>query len=248
MIDLHTHILPGLDDGAQDLDCALAMAQLAADSGVNALVATPHCNLPGSRSNYWDRGLHRSFTEFQQALDRAGIPITVFPGMEVFGTPQVPALLQEGRLITLAHSRYLLIEFPFRDYAGEATRVLSRVAELGYRPVVAHPERYRYVQENPTLLNRWVELGSLLQVNKGSILGRFGRREELLSLALLDRGFAAFVASDAHSPTVRTTWLRDVRDFLREEFSPALAQRLLEDNPDRVLKNGEIEIEAPDWF
>lgn len=248
MIDLHTHILPGLDDGARDLDCALAMARLAADSGVTALVATPHCNLPGGRSNYWDRELRRAFTDFQQALDRAGTGITVFPGMEVFGTPQVPALLREGRLMTLARSRYLLIEFPFRDYGREATQVLAEVAELGYCPVVAHPERYRYVQEDPVLLNRWVELGCLLQVNKGSLLGRFGRTEERLSLALLDRGFAAFVASDAHSPTIRTTWMRDVRDFLREEFSAPLAQRLLEEHPARVLENRAIEMETPDWF
>lgn len=248
MIDLHAHILPGLDDGARDLESALAMAELAAESGVTAIVATPHSNLPGRRANYWDQELRREFKNFQKALNDMETAVTIFPGMEVFGTPEVPKLLREGKLISLAHSRYLLIEFPFWDYDRQATQVLSDVVAMGYRPVIAHPERYRYVQAFPPLLNRWVEMGCLLQVNKGSLLGRFGRTEEMLSLSLLDRGFAAFVASDAHSPVVRTTWLMDVRDFLSEEYSELLARLLLEDNPKKVLENTEVQMEAPEWF
>lgn len=248
MIDIHAHILPGLDDGARDLESALAMVELAAESGVTALVATPHSNLKGVYTNYWDEGLRRGLINFQKVLREAESPVTVFPGMEIFGTPDVPELLREGKLIPLAHSRYLLIEFPFQDYGRQATQVLADVAAMGYRPVVAHPERYRYVQEDPSLLNRWVEMGCLLQVNKGSLMGRFGRAEEMLSLSLLDRGFAAFVASDAHSPVVRTTWLMDVRDFLSEEYSEDLAQLLLEDNPKKLLEDADIRIEEPEWF
>lgn len=248
MIDIHAHILPGLDDGARDLESALAMAELAAESGVTVIVATPHSNLPGCRANYWDGELRREFVNFQKALNDAEAAVTIFPGMEIFGTPDVPELLREGKLITLARSRYLLIEFPFQDYDRQATQILANVAAMGYRPVVAHPERYRYVQEFPPLLNRWVEMGCLLQVNKGSLMGRFGRAEEMLSLSLLDRGFAAFVASDAHSPAVRTTWMMDVRDFLSEEYSEPLAQLLLEDNPKKLLEDADIQIKEPEWF
>lgn len=248
MIDLHAHILPGVDDGAGELTAALDMAALAAESGVTAIVATPHSNLPGGRPNYWGPELRRRFAALEQALEEAEIPVAVLPGMEIFGTPQVPELLRQGRLISLAQSRYVLLEFPFRDYGQEATAVLAEVAALGYRPVVAHPERYRYVQSDPALLDRWVELGCLLQVNKGSLLGRFGRAEELLALALVERGFAAFVASDAHSAVVRTTWMAEVQELLCEEFSPHLARLLLESRPGQVLANEEIQLEEPDWF
>lgn len=249
MIDIHTHILPGLDDGSQDLESSLLMAEMAAESGVTAIVATPHSNLKGYyANNYWDKELRGRLESFQEALNEAEIAVTIFPGMEIFGTQDVPELLREGRLIPLANSRYPLIEFPFQDYDQQATRVLEDVTAMGYRPVVAHPERYRYTQEFPPLLNRWVEMGCLLQVNKGSLLGRFGRAAELLSLSLLDRGFAAFVASDAHSPVVRTTWLMEVRDFLCEEYSESAAQLLLEDNPKKLLENADIHIEEPEWF
>lgn len=248
MIDIHTHILPGLDDGAQDMENALLMAELAAESGVTAIVATPHCNLKGRYTNYWGDELRCELASFQKALSKAKIPVTILPGMEIFGMEDVPELLREGKLITLAHSRYLLIEFPFQDYGRQATQVLAEVAAMGYRPVVAHPERYRFIQEEPFLLNRWTELGCLLQVNKGSLMGRFGRAAEMLSLSLVDRGFAAFVASDAHSPVVRTTWMMDVRDLLSEEYSENLARRLLEDNPQKLLKDADIQIGEPEWF
>lgn len=248
MIDIHTHILPGLDDGAQDMESSLLMAEIAAESGVTAIVATPHSNLTGYYANYWDDGLRGAVADLQDALRASGVGISLFPGMEIFGTPDVPELLEAGELIPLAGSRYPLIEFPFQDYARQATQVLSEVIAMGFRPVVAHPERYRYTQEFPPLLNQWVDMGCLLQVNKGSLMGRFGRGAELLSLSLLDRGFASFVASDAHSPAVRTTWLMDVKNFLSEEYSEDLAQRLLEDNPRRLLENAEIPMEEPEWF
>ena len=248
MIDIHAHILPGLDDGAQDMESALAMVELASESGVTAIAATSHSNWRGVYTNYWDEGLRRDFMNFQKALSAAEIAVTIFPGMEIFGTPDVPELLRESKLITLAHSRYPLIEFPFQDYGQQATQVLADVTAMGYRPVVAHPERYRYTQEYPHLLNHWVDMGCLLQVNKGSLMGRFGRAAEMLSLSLVDRGFAAFVASDAHSPVARTTWLMDVRNFLSEEYSEDLARLLLEDNPKKLLEDADIDMEEPEWF
>ena len=156
--------------------------------------------------------------------------------------------LRDGRLCTLASSRYPLIEFPFHDYGLEATELLGRVLDLGLRPIVAHPERYRYAQEEPRLLNLWADMGCLLQVNRGSLLGRFGPRAEALGSSLVARGFAAFVASDAHTSVVRTPWMRDVQELLRREYSHRSARLLLEENAERVLRNETIEMDEPDWF
>lgn len=248
MIDIHTHILPDVDDGAYDLETALTMAEMAVESGVTAIAVTPHCNIPGRFDNYWGITLRDQIRSFQQALQRAGIKLAIFSGMEVFGMPNTAELLRAGKLTTLGGSQYLLIEFPFWDYAQQATDILCSVAALGYCPVVAHPERYHYVQKSPELLNRWIDLGCLLQMNKGSLFGCFGRGTQALSLSMLDRGFAAAVASDAHSVIGRTTWMRDIWDLLEEEYSESTAQLLLQDNPQKMLMNTIITMPEPDWF
>lgn len=248
MIDIHAHILPGLDDGAANMYTSLEMAALAVESGVEVIVATPHSVEPGREKNYWSPKLAQAIRDFRRELERAGIPLIVAPGMEILGTPEVPGLLAERRLIGLNDSRYPLIEFAFFDFASESTEILEEILAQGMRPVVAHPERYRYVQEDPRLLNLWVEMGCLLQVNKGSLLGRFGRREQRLALELVDRGFAHVVASDAHSHDRRTTWMGEVREVLREEFSPETAERLLEGHPLALLRDEELDCDEPEWF
>lgn len=248
MVDIHAHILPGLDDGAENMNSALEMAALAVESGVEIIAATPHSAAFGSQRNHWGPEFARALQTFREAVKREKLPLKICRGMEIFGTAEVPELLTEGKLIGLNGSRYVLVEFAFTDYATEATEVLEEILAVGRRPVVAHPERYLYVQEDPTLLNLWAEMGCLLQVNKGSLLGRHGRQEEMLALELVERGFAFAVASDAHSPVVRTPWMGEARELLSEEFSPEAANALLRTNPMRLLKNEEIRFREPDWF
>ena len=248
MIDIHSHILPGVDDGSPSLASSLEMARLALESGVDAMIATPHCNRPAGEEMLWADALARRTDELSAALAEERVPLRLYAGMEIFGMPDTADKLRDGRLCTLASSRYPLIEFPFHDYGLEATELLSRVLDLGLRPIVAHPERYRYAQEEPRLLNLWADMGCLLQVNRGSLLGRFGPRAEALGSSLVARGFAAFVASDAHTSVVRTPWMRDVQELLRREYSHRSARLLLEENAERVLRNETIEMDEPDWF
>lgn len=248
MIDIHAHILPGLDDGAASVDDALEMAALALRSGVRMLAATPHATAWGGGRNLWGPELHRVVSGFQELLRDAGLNLRILPGMEIMGSPQVPELLKAKKLIGLAGSIHPLIEFPFVDYGGRATELLERLIADGWQPVVAHPERYEYVLEDPAVLNLWVRMGCLLQVNKGSLLGAFGPAEERLALELVDRGFAFAVASDAHSPLRRTPWMEDTARLLEAEFSPQAALALLSRNPGRLLTNEFIREEEPFWF
>lgn len=247
MIDIHAHILPGVDDGAFDMECAVEMASLAFESGVEIIVATPHSSAYGNQ-NLWGPELKKAIIDFRQRLKEEKIRVLIIPGMEIFASSSVPQLLKEKKLIGLNGSRYPLIEFEFENYAAQATEILEEIIQQGMRPVIAHPERYLYVQEDPTLLNLWVDMGCLLQINKGSLLGRFGYEEQMLALELVRRGFAFVVASDAHSSSIRTTWMSDVKELLKEEFSSSAAQALLEDNPLKLLKNQEIEWMEPEWF
>lgn len=242
MIDLHSHILPELDDGSQNLRQSLEMARLALSGGITAMVATPHCS--GDRV----REVLEAVQLLRQALQEMDIPLKLYPGMEVFGTPDTARLLAEGRLLTLNDSRYPLIEFPFDTNGETETRILRDVLRAGFRPLVAHPERYGCIQRNPALADRWIKMGCLFQVNRGSLLGRFGPGAQRMAVQLTERGFASVVASDAHSHRVRTPWMEDIYSILSRELSPMAARYLLEDNPRRILKNEDLPPVEPEWF
>lgn len=242
MIDLHSHILPELDDGAQSLQESLEMARMAVDSGITVMAATPHCA--------HDRAgeVRESWQLLCEALRENEIPLKLLPGMEIFGTADTVRLLKEGKLLTLNGSRYPLVEFGFRSTGDEETLILRGLCKAGYRPVVAHPERYSYVQRSPRLVNQWQRMGCLIQVNRGSLLGRFGRQAQVMAVELVERGFAAVVATDAHSARVRTPWMRDIREILSKEISPQCARALLLENPKRILKNEQMPPIEPEWF
>ena len=182
MIDLHCHILPGQDDGSQSLEESLEMARMAVDSGVKAVVATPHCTHDRTRDVY------SAWRLLSEAMEESGIPLRLFPGMEIYGTENTARMLRDGRLFTLAGSRYPLIEFSFYSDGEEETRILQSVCDCGFRPLVAHPERYSYVQENLRIVNEWYRMGCLLQINRGSLLGRFGYHAQNAALELVRRG------------------------------------------------------------
>lgn len=242
MIDLHSHILPELDDGSQSLQESLAMARMAVESGVTAMAATPHC------ANDRASEVYKAWKLLRQALKESRIPLKLFPGMEIFGTEDTLQLLQEGRLFTLNGSRYPLIEFSFHSDGDRETRILRSLCKAGLRPIVAHPERYSYIQYDPEMINRWYHMGCLMQVNRGSLLGRFGAREQEMAAELVSRNFAAVVATDAHSPQMRTPWMADVQRLLSREFSPACARTLLLENPRRILKDDPLTPVVPEWF
>lgn len=242
MIDLHCHILPELDDGARDLDETLRMARMAAESGISHLVATPHCTEGGART-VWE-----SVSFLRQALQEMRLPLKVYTGMEIYGTRDTARLLAEGRLLTLNRSRYPLVEFDFESDGIGETRILQSILQAGFRPVVAHPERYLYIQREPQILNEWVNMGCLLQINKGSLTGRFGPVCQELGMALVDRKFAAVVASDAHSAVSRTPWMYDAWDLLARQFSPIAAEHLLLEIPKKILNNESIMGSKPEWF
>ena len=240
MIDIHTHVLPGVDDGAEDLDDALALLAMAADSGVDTVVTTPHCNIPGEYKNYACPELDALWRALGREVQRAGIPVRLCRGMEIFATEDLPELLAEQRVWTLNGMPYFLTEFAFGEDPGFCFDVLHRCRERGFRPVIAHPERYLFVQDDPAIAYEWCTLGYGLQLNKGSLLGRFGRETQLTAERLMDHGLVACVASDAHSPVQRTTHMEEIRRYLIDRWGGEYARLLLEDNPSRILTGRDL--------
>lgn len=231
IIDIHSHILPELDDGARSLSESLEMARVAVESGVRIVAATPHC--AGDRTE----AVRGAVQLLREALEEEGIPLRILMGMEIFGTTDTARMLALGKLFTLNNSRYPLIEFDFGGSGELERRILADVILAGYVPVVAHPERYLFVQHDPEIINEWHRMGCLFQVNRGSVMGRFGQEAQMLAAELIRRGFASCVASDAHSSRIRTPWMEDVYHHLRREVAPSAAGYLLWENPRRILKN-----------
>lgn len=245
MIDLHCHILPGVDDGARTMEESLQMARMAAESGVRAMCVTPHCNIPHLYGNYNESALRADFEQLRVNLAREEIPLTIYPGMEVYATEDLPELLAEGRLLTIANSRYLLVEFGFEEDEEWVEIMLQTILRQGYIPLIAHPERYDFIHRNPSLAYRYVRMGCALQMNKGSILGRFGRSIKHLAMELLECRLIACVASDAHGSEFRTTRMDEVKEYLDETFGKGCSELLLMDNPERIVKNREIVVLEP---
>lgn len=240
MTDIHAHIIPGLDDGSGNMQTSLAMADLAAESGTSVIVATPHCNQKGVFENYASDELRRRFEELKAGVEAAEIPLELYLGAEVFGTSDVPKLCREGRLLTLNNSRYLLIEFDFYEGAVFMQRVLYRLMDDGIIPVLAHPERYSALQSSPETATAWHSDGVAIQLNKGSLFGRFGRRAEKLAKTLLYNESVSLIASDAHGAGMRTPDMTDAYGYISVNYSEELAELLFRENPRRIVENREL--------
>ncbi len=248
MIDIHAHILPGIDDGASDIYDTLKMAQMAADSGCTTVVATPHCNLPGAYDNYFGKKYIELFERVSGMIAREQIPIRLLPGAEVFATWDLPELLTEKKIMSLNGSRYVLIEFRFDEDPEFADSVLERVAEVRAKPVVAHVERYDFVKDNPMIVSRWRKKGYQIQVNKGSFMGRYGKESRRLAYEFLERSLITAIASDAHGYARRTPYMADVRRQLSEEYPREYLEELFVENPRRICENRPVISRQPGSF
>lgn len=249
MIDIHAHILPGIDDGAEDMYDTLEMARMAADSGVDKIIATPHCNIPGMYGNYFGREYIDRYESVVRAVRKEKIPIEILPGMEVFSTEDLPELIVNHKIMPLNQSRYILMEFAFDEDPGFADSILKRVEEVGARPVIAHAERYEFIQDYPQIAYRWFRKGYVIQANKGSFLGRFGGGPKRAADSLLRHNLISVIASDAHSPLQRTPYMLDAYEELSREYSENHLDVLFQYNPARLCDNrGDPEIRTGSVF
>lgn len=231
MIDLHSHVLPGIDDGAEDIEGSLEIARAAVADGITVLAATPHV-----RDDYPTDAatMERLLLEVQAAVAAAGLPLRVVGGGEL--SLDMAALLpfDEIRRFGLGgNPRYALVETP---YAGWPLDVANRLYELrsnDITPVLAHPERNADVQAHPDRLEPLVEAGALVQVTAASLDGRLGRRARATGLLLVERGLAHLVASDAHAGSVRQIGMTAARAAIGD---PVLADWLTVEVPGAILR------------
>jgi protein-tyrosine phosphatase len=244
MIDLHSHLLPGLDDGAANWTQSLDMARLAVADGIAGMVCTPHW-VYALYDNTRERIVRHCGTLRQKLLE-ADIPLQVYAGCEIRLDPDIPAHLASGRLITYNdRGRYALIELPGELIPGYADDIFRNLLEQGITPVLSHPERYPALIHNPARLYDWIKMGLYSQMTAASLLGRFGSVIRRFSLLLLEHGLAHILATDAHSPTIRAPRLGEAVVELQKIVGSEIAEKMVVTTPRAILSGEAIHVPAP---
>ncbi|MGH9468293.1 MAG: tyrosine-protein phosphatase [Terriglobales bacterium] len=225
-VDTHLHLLPGLDDGPDDWDAAMAMAEVAIADGTTQVVVTPHSNYQFVFS--YERTVELC-AQLQEKLEGR---LRVMPGCELhLSFENIQALLANPRQYSLNGSRYVLVEFPEFFEPQSTGKIVSQLVDKKLVPILAHPERNPVLQQHPEILDEYLRLGCLTQVTASSLRGRFGKRAEQFSADLLASERIHLLASDGHSAEQRSPKLAAVAALVTKEADEATAKALCRDNP-----------------
>ena len=239
MIDIHCHLIPYVDDGAEDWDSALEMARREVADGIVEAIVTPHWAGPQEGV---DEQLAR-LAELEERLREEEIPLKLHPGNELILVPELPELIAAGKALTLAGTSYLLLETAQLAGGPFVKQAVFSLRSAGFQVILAHPARAPFWQERPDDLEELVHAGCHLQINAGSLTGGFGRRAQTTAEYLLRRGWVAFLASDAHNLDSRPPGLREAVQRAAHLIGEERARDLVEKNPARLLRNRPVYVE-----
>jgi protein-tyrosine phosphatase len=229
MVDIHSHILPGLDDGSQSLEDSIAMVKMAAESGTTGIVATPHA----SRLYSFNPD---AVAEHAAELAAAVPGIRIYTGCDFhLNFDNIQDALRHPQKYTINQKQYLLVEFPDMITFNTTPQIFGELQRARMIPIVTHPERNTFLQENIAEITKWVAGGACIQVTAQSFLGVFGRRAQHTANDLTKRGLVHFVASDAHDLTHRTTSMRESFDYVAAKFGKDVAESLFINNPEAAV-------------
>lgn len=227
MIDLHCHILPGIDDGPSDYSLSLEMAKKAASEGITQIVATPH-HKNGVYLNKKMRILEQ-VKEFNKILEYNQIPLVILPGQEIRMYGEIVEDYQKGEILTLNNTgKYLFIEFPTKEVPHYAEKLLINIQFKGFIPIIVHPERNHRILEDPDILYRFINQGALAQITAGSLVGVFGNKIQKFSHQLIEANLIHLLASDAHNVVKRPFHMRNSLEIIINRYGKDMMYEFLE--------------------
>jgi protein-tyrosine phosphatase len=243
MIDLHCHILPGVDDGARDLSESIEMAKKAVEQGIDTIVATPH-HLNNQYENPKQTIIDR-VVEFNKVLLEEKIDLNVLPGQETRIYGELVEGYESGEILPIDHTQYVLVEFSSSHVPRYTEKLFYDLQMKGLIPVLVHPERNQEIIEHPELLYQLVKKGALTQVTAASICGDFGKKIKSFSLQLIEANLTHFIASDAHNTSNRTFKMREAFDVIQAKYGNEMVY-LFEENAAHVIEGNHVYKEVPD--
>ena len=235
MIDLHCHILPGIDDGAPTLEVALAMARCAVADGITVTACTPHI-YPGLYENNRD-GILAAIESFRQILAKENIPLRLVEGADTHLAPDLVGQIKAGKVPTLNGSRYFLFEPPHHVAPPRIEDTVFSLLAAGFVPVITHPERLTWIEEHYPVFERMVMSGAWIQLTAGSVTGRFGPRPKYWAERIMDEGLCHILATDSHPIDRRPPFLAEARDAAAKRLGAQEAEHLVVTRPQGILDN-----------
>lgn len=240
MIDIHSHILPGIDDGPKKIEMSLDMIRRSYEEGTIDIVATPHFRRGCFETPYEEvKKITKYFNELLKAED---LDINIHYGQEVYYSDRIIQDLEEGLIGTINGGRYMLVEFPMRKIPSEAIDYMYELKLRGITPIIAHPERYIEIIKKPETLNPFIEEGCLFQLNAGSIRGDFGKDVKKTAEILIKNNIYGFIGSDAHNNSSRNT---GIKEEYQEVFKKNKdLEHIFLENSNKLLNDEEIEFEG----
>lgn len=242
MIDMHSHVVYGVDDGASDIEMSLNIINSAKANGVNSLFLTSHYMEDGYKA-CGEKYLEH-FNEIKERISKDNLCVELYPGNEVMIYPDMVKDLVEGKFMTLNNSRYVLIELPLNEKVIYLENVLFEIVSKGYVPIIAHPERYIYFQDDLEYLRRLLSMGALFQINAGSIVGTYGCGAKKTVKFLLRNGMVHFIGSDSHSPHRIFSCYPKIISKIKNIVDDKYFETLTINNPDNVINNIKIDYEC----
>ena len=239
MIDFHNHILPNVDDGPKTLEESIDMLKYANSQGITEVVQTVHFQHPKmDNKNVEFNYLTKEVNKLQKIIDEKNINIKIHLSAEVFYMPNLLSIYSNP-LTTFGNGKYMLIEFTNNIYPTGYEEEFYKLQSVGITPIVAHPERYRFVQNDINILNVWLERGYIIQIDAGSIIGQFGNKVQKFTLNMIDNGFIHIIGSDAHNTKKRNFCLKDSYNAIEKIYSIDLSNEL-KNNVKKIKKGKNI--------
>lgn len=247
MIDIHTHLIPHVDDGSMNIEDSIGILKKAKAAGFDAIVATPHY-IEGS----YDSNMYRNIELLEQIKNEAknkNIDIKLYLGNEVFITENIVKLIKEKKISSINNSRYILMELPFNDEVYNLQNCIFNLMNSGYIPIIAHPERYAFVKKDPNALIEYINQGVLFQCNSGSFIGHYGKTAQKTAEILLKHNMVHFIATDTHnSKSDNYSELFEVKAILNKLVGKTYTDLLMNKNPLQAIDNEDIYVEEPIFY
>lgn len=234
-IDIHSHLLPGIDDGAKDLHTSIEMFRIAEKNSIKKMIMTPH-HKP-MRHNASPQKILQMIGQMEEMLQEAGIHIQLYPGNEIYFHSDAPVKLEETEICTLAESDYVLVEFGPMDGYDYIRNGIYQMIAGGYHPVLAHAERYECICKSAERVEDLIQMGCYIQLNAGSIMGQFGFGTKQFTKKLLKQKLVHFVATDAHDTEKRAPVIKECAKYIGKKYGEDYMTELLWKNPLRIISN-----------